>query len=148
MYGKQKCRILKEIRRKIADENDIPYVTAECRHKGECTGTCPRCESELRYLEQQLKNRSSLGKKIKLAALCTGMAISVSGCAVFDDGSPIDKLIGVFAPPTATPEIIELSGEVPWPEPEITEQPTVSPVTSVNDPIPAEFDLMGYVPYE
>ena len=68
MHGKQKCRILKEIRQKIADENDIKYVTQECTHKGECSGTCPRCESELRYLEQQLKQRASLGKRIKLAA--------------------------------------------------------------------------------
>ena len=47
MLGKKKCRILKEIRQKIADENDIPYVTHECKFQGECKGTCPRCESEL-----------------------------------------------------------------------------------------------------
>ena len=64
MLGKQKCKILKEIRQKIADENDIPYVTRECTHQGNCSGTCPRCESELRYLENQLQIRSSLGKKI------------------------------------------------------------------------------------
>ena len=43
MLGKKKCRILKEIRQKIADENDIPYVTHECKFQGECKGTCPRC---------------------------------------------------------------------------------------------------------
>ncbi len=146
MYGKQKCRILKEIRRKIADENDIPFVTAECRHKGECTGTCPRCESELQYLEQQLKNRASLGKKIKLAALCTGMAITVSGCSLIDDivGSGITS--GAVISPTPTPEIIELSGEVGWHEPEITEQPSPEPVTALDDRLPADFELMGYVP--
>ena len=48
MLGKKKCRILKEIRQKIADENDIPYVTHECKFQGECEGTCPRCESELK----------------------------------------------------------------------------------------------------
>ena len=31
MLGKAKCKILKEIRQKIADENDIPYVTREWR---------------------------------------------------------------------------------------------------------------------
>ena len=50
MFGKKKCKILKEIRKKIAEENDIPYVTRECTHKGECSGTCPRCEQELREL--------------------------------------------------------------------------------------------------
>ena len=29
MKGKDKCRILKQIRKKIADENDIPYVIEE-----------------------------------------------------------------------------------------------------------------------
>ena len=54
MLGKEKCRILKEIRQRIADENDIPWVTQECTHKGSCRGTCPKCESELRELERQL----------------------------------------------------------------------------------------------
>ena len=47
MSGKNKCKILKEIRQKIADENDIPFVTAECQFQGECSGTCPKCEAEL-----------------------------------------------------------------------------------------------------
>ena len=68
MRGKQKCKILKEIRQRVADENDIPYVTRECSFQGECTGTCPRCESELRYLEQQLENRRRLGKRVSVAA--------------------------------------------------------------------------------
>ena len=63
MIGKKKCRILKEIRQKIADENDIPYVTQECRFQGECSGTCPKCESELRYLEKQLAARAAAGKR-------------------------------------------------------------------------------------
>ena len=145
MYGKQKCKILKEIRQKIADENDIKYVTQECRHKGECTGTCPRCESELRYLEQQQKQRASLGKQIKLAALCAGMAVTVSGCAVIDNAG-ISGLLEPFRP-TPTAEIIELSGEVPWPEPEI---PTseAAPADTQIEPIAPEFELSGYVPYE
>ena len=44
MLGKQKCRILKEIRQRIADENDIPYVTRECSFQGNCRGTCPKCD--------------------------------------------------------------------------------------------------------
>ena len=52
--GKEICRILKEIRRQIAKANDIEFVTAECKHKGDCAGTCPKCESEVAYLEEQL----------------------------------------------------------------------------------------------
>ena len=81
MLGKKKCRILKEIRQKIADENDIPYVTHECRFQGECLGTCPRCESELRYLEKQLAARAAAGKRIAIAALCAGMTFSAAGCS-------------------------------------------------------------------
>ena len=51
MRGKKKCRLLREIRQRIAQENDIPLVTEECEYKGDCRGTCPKCESELRYLE-------------------------------------------------------------------------------------------------
>lgn len=81
MLGKKKCRILKEIRQKIADENDIPYVTHECRFQGECKGTCPKCESELRYLEKQLAARAAAGKRIAIAALCAGMTFSAAGCS-------------------------------------------------------------------
>ena len=85
MVGKKKCRILREIRRKIADENDIPFVTEECRYKGDCTGTCPKCESELRYLERQLEKRRALGKKVTVSALALGLAASVGGCRLTDD---------------------------------------------------------------
>ena len=65
--GKQTCKILKEIRRQIAEANGIEFATSECRYKGDCLGTCPKCESEVRYLEQQLRDRSLAGKAIALA---------------------------------------------------------------------------------
>lgn len=113
MLGKQKCRILKEIRQRIADENDIPYVTRECSFQGECKGTCPRCESELKYLERQLALRASLKKSVTVAALCAGMAglsFAASGCSGPKELETIigqDDLSGA-----APPEEIELSGEV------------------------------------
>ena len=132
MSGKQKCKILKEIRQRIADENDIPYVTRECSFQGECTGTCPRCESELRYLEQQLERRRSLGKRVSVAALCVGMALASAGCAptvkqptesmqtdltgeVGPDESNIEGLGGTTVEPGS--DIEELSGEVDICEP-------------------------------
>lgn len=75
MRGKNKCKILKEIRQKIADENDIPYVTQECSFQGECSGTCPKCEAELRYLEEQLEKRKRLGKTVTVAALSAGLVV-------------------------------------------------------------------------
>ena len=138
MRGRQKCKILKEIRQRIADENDIPYVTRECSYQGECTGTCPRCESELRYLEQQLELRRSLGKRVSVAALCVGMALASAGCSptvrqptesmqtdltgeVGPDESNLGDSGGVAVEPgldieEPEPEYIELSGDVAYPD--------------------------------
>ena len=38
--GKQTCKILKEIRRQIAEANDIEFITSECQYQGDCLGTC------------------------------------------------------------------------------------------------------------
>ena len=80
MKGKNKCKILKEIRQKIADENDIPYVTRECTYQGDCRGTCPKCEAELRYLEQELEKRRRLGKTVAVAAVAAGLSLSLAAC--------------------------------------------------------------------
>ena len=78
--GKQTCKILKEIRRQIAKANGIEFVTSECRYKGDCLGTCPKCEAEVRYLEQQLRARSLAGKAVALAGISAGM-ILMPGCS-------------------------------------------------------------------
>ncbi len=67
--GKHTCKILKEIRRQIAEANGIGFATSECRYKGDCLGTCPKCEAEVRYLEQQLRARSLAGKAVVLAGI-------------------------------------------------------------------------------
>ena len=81
MKGKEKCRILKEIRQRIADENGIEYATRECGFHGECKGTCPRCEAEVRYLEEQLERRRKSGKRVAVAALAAGLALGAVSCA-------------------------------------------------------------------
>lgn len=77
--GKHTCKILKEIRRRIASANDIEFATSECRYKGDCLGTCPKCEAEVRYLEHQLRARSLAGKAVALAGISAGM-IALSSC--------------------------------------------------------------------
>lgn len=77
--GKKTCKILKEIRRQIAEANDIEYVVEECQYKGECIGTCPKCEAEVRYLEQQLHQRQLLGKAVMVAGISAGL-LSLSSC--------------------------------------------------------------------
>ena len=72
-HGKQTCKILKQIRQQIAIENDILYVTSECKHKGDCTGTCPTCEAEIRYLEDQLVARHVSGKAVAVLGIALGV---------------------------------------------------------------------------
>ena len=77
--GKKTCKILKEIRRQIAEANDIEYAVEECQYKGDCLGTCPKCEAEVRYLELQLHQRQLLGKAVVLAGVSVGM-FTLSSC--------------------------------------------------------------------
>jgi len=127
LTGKEKCRILKQIRQQIAQENDIRLVIEECTHKGECRGTCPRCESEVRYLEAELEKRRSMKKKIALAGISAGVVLGLSGCAVVDaflDPVP-SALQGIMPAPTAEDVIdgeIEILGEVPF-----EDMPTILP---------------------
>ena len=102
--GQQTCKILKEIRRQIAEANDIEFVTSECRYKGDCLGTCPKCEAEVRYLEQQLRARSLAGKAIALAGISAGM-ILMSGCSgTTSKNQSTDDMLGEFI---ESPEMIE-----------------------------------------
>ena len=167
MLGKQKCKILKEIRQRIADANDISYVTHECRFQGECSGTCPRCESELRYLEQQLSLRASMGKRVAVTALCAGMALSTAGCGSAVNSPEITDDLGGAVPymeekgKQPVPEIEVLEGEIAWPESYNTEfsGSDALPEESENlsgadalpdedpEPVPIEIELTGDVAY-
>ncbi len=71
--GKQTCRILKDIRRQIAEANDIEFITSECQYQGDCLGTCPKCEAEVRYLEQQLERKRMAGKAITILGISAGL---------------------------------------------------------------------------
>ena len=78
--GKQTCKILKEIRKQIAEENDIELVVSECTYQGDCKGTCPKCEAEVRYLERELEKRQRMGKAAVFAGMTIGTAITAASC--------------------------------------------------------------------
>ena len=108
MSGIGKCKILKQIRQQIAAENDIEFVTSECKFQGECSGTCPKCEAEVRYLEQELQKRRQAGKAVAVAGIAAAMIVSASGCSEFRDGgvpespptqSQEDLVDGMMLPP-------------------------------------------------
>ena len=75
--GKSTCKLLKDIRQQIADANGISYQPKECHHKGDCTGTCPACEAEIRYLERELKARKGNGFGMKVAGIAAGICATV-----------------------------------------------------------------------
>lgn len=69
MTGKEKCKLLKAIRREIAETNGIVYLTSECTFEGECKGTCPKCDAEIRYLDSEINRLIASGKNVSLAGL-------------------------------------------------------------------------------
>ena len=75
--GKSTCKLLKSIRQQIADANGISYQPKECHHKGDCAGTCPACEAEIRYLERELKARKGNGFGMKVAGIAAGFCATV-----------------------------------------------------------------------
>ena len=77
--GKRTCNVLKEVRLQIAKANEIKYEPHECHHEGPCAGTCPACEAEVKYLEQQLLIRRMLGRAVMLTGIAAGLS-SLTAC--------------------------------------------------------------------
>lgn len=110
--GKQTCRILKEIRRQIAEANDIEFITSECQYQGDCLGTCPKCEAEVRYLEQQLERKRIAGKAITVLGISAGLVTmtplaSCTSPKKSDNVSTCDSIVE-----TDTTETIYMEGDV------------------------------------
>lgn len=101
-YGKRVCASLKHVRKQIADANGIPYEVTECKHQGDCRGTCPKCEAELRYIENQLSLRRAAGMAVTVVGLSLGVVASFSSCTScqFDGNppAPVGRLAGEIAP--------------------------------------------------
>lgn len=93
---KEKCKKLKEIRKKVADKIGLDLHQSECTYEGACSGTCPKCAME----EQQL-NRVLLGKAV-LATGVAAMSIGLAGC------QQVTTLEGDVAVPSTQ---MELKGE-------------------------------------
>lgn len=120
--GKQTCKILKEIRRQIAEVNGLELATSECRYKGDCLGTCPKCEAEVRYLEHQLHARSLAGKVIALAGISACM-IFMSGCCGTSSNQSSETLQGKPVELTDSMDWTEGKNMEGWDESEVDEKP-------------------------
>lgn len=126
MNGKNKCKILKDIRRQIAETNDIAYITTECKFQGECTGTCPKCEAEVRYLEEELAKRQKAGKVIAVAGIAAALVVGSAGCAM--NSTQSEEVLAGDVPYEATAEttqengILDIMGRTEATETEPTEE--------------------------
>ena len=89
--GKSICNVLKTIRKQIAKANEIKYEPRECHHKGECRGTCPACEAEVRYIEQQLVIRRQLGKAVALMGISAGLSALTSCSNKAEEVKEVEK---------------------------------------------------------
>lgn len=88
-HGKYICNTLKAVRLDIARANGIKYEPRECHHEGDCAGTCPACESEMRYLEREIARKRSIGK----AALVAGVSLVLSSLSAMATSAPPSEVL-------------------------------------------------------
>lgn len=110
--GKHICKILKEIRKQIAETNDIEFVTSKCNYKGDCLGTCPKCEAEVRYLEQQLHARRLVGKAVTIAGISIGASSMLPLYSMAQEQPRFSELLGDVSVVENNEKTHVLSGKV------------------------------------
>ena len=89
--------MLKTIRKQVADANEIKYEPRECHYEGECRGTCPACEAEVKYIERELDIRRQLGKAVAIVGISAGLS-ALTGCG--DKAKKVDSVSEADSNPT------------------------------------------------
>lgn len=113
MKGKKKCELLKTIRCRVAKANGVDYTATECNYQGECKGTCPKCEEELRQLTAELDRIRESGKRVAVAGLAaTLIAGSAAGCEDLKKGFGDTDVMGIVP----APQVEVLDGDLVMPE--------------------------------
>lgn len=107
--GKRICQALKELRKRIAEANDIPFEIEECTHKGDCPGTCPKCEADVRYLMECIDMREQEGKPVVIEGLMNEdelrKAFSIDSVEQDIPENP-DDFVTMGMPEPPTPEVL------------------------------------------
>lgn len=107
--GKRICKTLKELRKRIADANEIPFETDECTHKGDCPGTCPKCEDEVSCLMDSIEKREQEGKPVVIEGLMTDDELRQAFLIDSTDGMDDDDIINNVSRTAGLP----VMGDVP-----------------------------------
>lgn len=103
--GKKKCDTLKAIRRQIAERYKLEYNPSECTYEGDCLGTCPKCEEELRSLQTQLEEKGIRDIDLNIEIdnennVIESEETTLQGdVAMPDDESTIQVTMGMPSPP-------------------------------------------------
>ena len=135
--GKQTCRILKDIRRQIAEANDIEFITSECQYQGDCLGTCPKCEAEVHYLEQQLERKRTSQETISDSTNASVMFGEVCPTPVEDTIPMVEKdtvnkqELPELPQDMGLIEITPISGEIITVKDSLTEKDSLTDVLEV-----------------
>ena len=151
--GKQTCKILKEIRKQIAAENDIKLVIEECAYQGDCKGTCPKCEAEVRYLERELEKRHRMGKAAVFAGMSLGTLFAATSCdhpiPQPTEGEPCVPDSTEMQSPTdsVSNDTLMLEGDVLAPVPDTMKAAEKRPACKFDEDIvvPSDIDEVGEV---
>ncbi len=152
MNGKDKCELLKSIRKMTAEKNGIPYNFPECTHTGPCRGTCAKCEAELKYLNRKIEARKRAGKAVAAVVMSAGI-LAAAGCGPIDAikdvfnarKEPVDDLSGAMPEPADDIEVLD--GEVAYEPEDDTEQEKCA-VPDEKEAVPIdETELSGDVAY-
>lgn len=130
-HGKDICRQLKQLRRDIADQNGIELEIPECTYEGDCSGTCPRCDYELRYLESELARRQRLGK----AAIVAGTVLTLASVQTANAQEPV-----VMGKPAVIERDVEKKGVLKG---IVTEKRTGEPLLSCNVVVKQNGEIIG-----
>lgn len=141
---KEKCRELKEIRAKMAENLGIELHQRECTYTGYCRGTCPACQKEEMLLNAALLKKqmegANLKGKVAAAGLATAAALCLTGCNTHDVNE-IDGDIS-FADDAFSDE--QLEGE---PQVEVTDGEIggfITPETSEGNMLPLDESEENY----
>lgn len=73
-FHKERCKKLKEIRKKVADKIGVDLHQTECTFEGKCSGTCPKCQQEEQRLNQALLAKTALATGV------VAMSVGLTGC--------------------------------------------------------------------
>lgn len=70
MDGIKRCEMFRAIRKRLCENNGIPFIEEECPSPDKkCIGTCPACDYWLNRINNSLAIKRELGEKIDYSGI-------------------------------------------------------------------------------